>query len=64
MNGITTNDYLVPDAGKRLMSSTTTAADGTFALPVVWRVGPGSAPITIEFAGDGTHRSVAWSPLP
>jgi hypothetical protein len=54
----------VPDAGKRLMSTTTTAADGTFRLSKLPRVGPGSAPVTVEFAGDDTHRSTGWMPLP
>lgn len=54
---------VIPDPGKRLMSTTTTAADGTFQLPKIPRVGPGSAPVTIEFSGDDAHRSVGWSPL-
>jgi len=54
---------LVPGPGKRLMSSATTAADGRFKLPNLPRVGPGSFPVTIEYAGDDTHRFVAWSPL-
>jgi hypothetical protein len=53
----------VPDAGKRLMSTATTAADGTFALKKLPRVGPGSAPVTVEFAGDDTYRAIVWSPL-
>lgn len=55
---------VVPSSGKRLMSTATTAADGTFQLSTLPPVGPGSAPVTVEFAGDDTHRSVAWSPLP
>jgi hypothetical protein len=54
---------VIPDPGKRLMSTATTAADGTFQLSNMPRVGPGSAPVTVEFAGDATHRSVAWTPL-
>jgi hypothetical protein len=61
-NGIT-REILVPGSGQRLMSTTTTAADGTFALPKLPRVGPGSAPVTIEYPGDATHRAVGWSPL-
>jgi len=52
-----------PPPGKRLMSTATTAADGTFQLSRLPRVGPGSTPVTVEFAGDSTHRSVGWSPL-
>ena len=52
-----------PDPGKRLVSSTTTAADGTFGLTQLPRVGPGAAPISIEYAGDATHRAVVWTPL-
>ena len=55
---------VVPPSGKRLMSTATTAADGSFQLSALPRVGPGSAPVTVEFAGDAIHRSVAWSPLP
>jgi hypothetical protein len=54
---------VIPDPGKRLMSTATTAADGTFQLSTLPRVGPGVAPPTVEFAGDTTHRSVAWSPF-
>jgi len=61
-NGIT-RVTLVPGPGQRLMSSTTTAADGTFTLPHLPRVGPGSAPVMIEYPGDATHRAVGWTPL-
>jgi hypothetical protein len=54
---------VIPDVGRRLMSSTTTAADGTFQLSKLPRVGPGSAPVTVEFGGDDTYRAVGWSPL-
>jgi hypothetical protein len=57
------NIEIVPKAGKRLMSTATTAADGTFALSKLPRIGPGSAPVTVEFAGDNTHRAIVWSPL-
>jgi hypothetical protein len=57
------NIEIVPNAGKRLMSTTTTAADGTFALSKLPRIGPGSAPVTVEFAGDDTYRAIVWSPL-
>jgi hypothetical protein len=63
MNGLPGAVFVVPDPGKRLMSTATTAADGTFQLPALPRVGPGSAPVTVEFAGDDNHRAVAWSPL-
>jgi len=62
-NGVAGAVFVVPDSGRRLMSTATTAADGTFALPRLPRVGPGSAPVTVEFPGDGTYRAVTWSPL-
>jgi hypothetical protein len=53
----------VPSGGEVLLSSATTGIDGSFVLPKMFRVGPGSAPVTIEYPGDATHRPVAWSPL-
>jgi hypothetical protein len=53
---------VVPDGGRVLVSSTATAADGSFALGKLPRVGPGSARVSVEFGGDETHRPVAWSP--
>jgi hypothetical protein len=53
----------IPDPGKRVMSTATTAADGTFQLPRLPRVGPGSVPVTVGFEGDATHRPVGWQPL-
>jgi hypothetical protein len=63
MNGLP-GITIVPDAGHRLMSTTTTGADGTFALRSLPRVGPGAAPVTVEFPGDSTRRASAWTPLP
>lgn len=60
-NGISRVTW-IPDPGKRLTSTTTTAADGTFQLPTLPRVGPATAPVTVEFPGDATHRSSGWSP--
>lgn len=58
------NGYVVvPSGGKVLLSSATTAIDGSFTLPKMARVAPGSVPVTIEFAGDQTNRPVSWSPL-
>jgi hypothetical protein len=62
MNGIVSTDAVIPDPGRRLMSTTTTAADGSFALPKLPRVGPGSTPVTVEFPGDDTYRAVTWRP--
>jgi len=56
-------DITIPKAGRWVKSTTTTAADGTFQLPKLPRVGPGSAPVSIEFAGDDTYRASGWSPL-
>jgi hypothetical protein len=55
--------FVIPDPGRRLMSTATTAADGSFALPSLPRVGPEAAPVTVEFPGDDQHRAVTWSPL-
>jgi hypothetical protein len=63
MNGVPGAVFVVPDAGRRLMSTTTTAADGTFELRKLPRVGPGSAPVTVEFPGDDVYRGVSWVPL-
>jgi hypothetical protein len=54
---------VIPGSGKRLMSTATTAVDGTFQLSKLPRIGPGAAPVTVEFAGDDTHRSTGWMPL-
>jgi hypothetical protein len=54
---------IVPDGGKVLMSSATTATDGSFTLPRMFRVGPGPVPVTIEYPGDQTNRPVSWSQL-
>jgi hypothetical protein len=61
--GVNGAQFVIPDAGRRLMSTTTTAADGSFALPNLPRVGPGSKPPTVVFPGDDTYRAATWSPL-
>ena len=50
----------VPPVGQKLTSAAITAADGTFALPKLPRVGPGSAPVFVQYPGDTTHRPVTW----
>ena len=52
-----------PSSGRRLMSTATTAADGTFELPTLPRVGPAVPPVSVEFPGDATRRSAGWMPL-
>jgi hypothetical protein len=54
---------VIPDPGKRLMSTATTAIDGSFQLRALPKVAPGSVPVTVEFPGDDTHRSAGWSPI-
>jgi hypothetical protein len=54
---------VTPDPSRRLVATVTTAADGTFVIPNMPRVGAGSAPVTVEYDGGGIYRSVAWSPL-
>ena len=61
-NGVGSPVDVVPDPGHKLMSSATTRPDGSFVLPALPRVGPGSAPVTVEYVGDDTHRPVTWSP--
>jgi len=57
-------DMVTPPPGKALMSTATTAADGTFALNPLPRGVDGSAPVTVEFDGmNGTYRSTVWTPL-
>lgn len=55
-------ETFIPDGGRVLVSSATTAADGSFVLSKLPRVGPGSQPVAVEFPGDQTHRPVDWSP--
>ena len=63
-NGNGTRVTAVPDAGKALISSAVTAADGTFALPKLPRSVDGPNPVTVEFDGaGGTYRSNMWTPL-
>jgi hypothetical protein len=51
----------VPAPGEILESSAVTSSDGSFTLPKLPRVGQGSAPVTVEYTGDATHRPVTWS---
>jgi hypothetical protein len=62
-NGLPGAIFVVPKPGRRLLSSATTGADGSFRLPKLPRVGPGAAPVTVDFAGDDIYRAATWSPL-
>ncbi len=62
LNGIN-RLQIVPDPGKSLMSSAVTSADGRFRLRKLPKSVDGPAPVTVEFDGAGTHRSVVWTPL-
>ena len=57
------SETIIPDPGFRIMSTATTAADGTFTLPNLPRVGPGSAPVSVYYDGGGTYRQAVWTPL-
>ena len=54
---------VIPDAGQRTVGTAITAADGTFALPKLPRVGPGSVPVSVYFDGGGIYRAITWTPL-
>jgi hypothetical protein len=54
--------FVIPDPGRRLMSTATTAEDGTFQLKKLPRVGSGSTPVMAEYPGDDTYRAVMWTP--
>ena len=60
-NGIGSEE-VVPDPGYRIMSTATTAADGTFSLPNLLRIGPGAAPVSVYYDGGGTYRQAIWTP--
>jgi hypothetical protein len=62
-NGVAGTITVVPDAGRRLVATATTAADGSFQFSNFPRVGPGSPPVSAEFAGDDKYRGVTWTPL-
>jgi hypothetical protein len=62
-NGLAGTVTVVPNAGRQLVSTATTAADGSFLLVPLPRTGPGSVPVSAEFAGDNTYRGVTWTPL-
>ena len=53
-----------PTPGRALVSTTVTAADGTFSLFPMLRSVDGPNPVTVEFdGGGGAYRSSVWSPL-
>jgi hypothetical protein len=64
-NNLEVNRTVVtPVPGKALISTTVTAADGTFALPHMPRSVDGPNPVTVEFdGGGGAYRSTVWTPL-
>jgi hypothetical protein len=64
MNGLPGSYTFVPPTGQTLVSTATTALDGSFTLTPLPRVGPGSAPVTAQYLGDATHRPVTWSQSP
>ena len=55
--------FVQPPAGEVTASTAVTAADGTFALPKLPRVGPGSVPVSVRFDGTATFRASTWVPL-
>jgi hypothetical protein len=62
-HGNGTRFALVPQAGKTMMSTTTTNADGTFSLSPLPRGVDSPLPVTVEFDGaNGAYRSAVWSP--
>jgi hypothetical protein len=61
-NSLNGGAFVIPEADRRLMSTATTAADGTFTLRKLPRVGPGLAQVTVEFPGDDNYRAVTWTP--
>jgi hypothetical protein len=54
----------VPAAGQTLVSTATTGLDGSFVLKRLSRTSAGSAPVTVQYLGDATHRPVTWSKSP
>ena len=56
--------FVTPEAGRVLTSTAVTGADGKFILPRLPRTGSASAPVTVEFEGNGTYHPVVWSPSP
>jgi hypothetical protein len=63
-DGNQTRVTVVPDAGKAVMATAVTQADGTFALPHLPRSADGPKPVTVEFdGGNGSYRPTVWKPL-
>jgi len=63
-SGNGTRITVVPAPGKALVSTTVTAADGTFALPKLPRAVDGPNPVSVEFDGaGGNYRPNIWTPL-
>jgi hypothetical protein len=54
---------VMPDPGHVTISLATTAADGTFTIPKLPRVGAGTSPVTLHFDGAGVQRDATWTPL-
>jgi hypothetical protein len=54
---------IVPPPSQVTTSTATTAADGTFALPKLPRVGPGAMPVSVQFTATSTYRGSTWFPL-
>jgi hypothetical protein len=60
-NGIL-RSFLVPDPGRYPVSTGVTDVNGHFSLTKLPRAGGGSAPVSVEFGGDGVHRPAVWTP--